>query len=155
MTGLNRIPETDPTSILRSRDGIYAVDVLTAAVAEFRIFDHLQDSPSTLEDLCREFDWEERPADVLVTLCKASGYLHEDEEGILSVTAQASEHLCEGSPWNLTDYYASLRDRPVVQGEVRVVRAAQGQNAPIDDRLFAQLRTLDHFQLVFVEGQDF
>lgn len=125
MTGLNRIPETDPTSILRSRDGIYAVDVLTAAVAEFRIFDHLQDSPSTLEDLCRKFDWVERPADVLVTLCKASGYLHEDEEGILSVTPQAREHLCEGSPWNLTDYYASLRDRPVVQDYIRVLETGK------------------------------
>ena len=43
MTGLDQLPLSDPTSILRYRDGIYAVDLLTAAITEFRLFDYLKD----------------------------------------------------------------------------------------------------------------
>ena len=38
ITGLDVLPETDPTGILRYRDGIYAVDLLTAAIVEFDFF---------------------------------------------------------------------------------------------------------------------
>ena len=122
MTGLDVLPSSDPTSILRYRDGIYAADILTAAVVEFRIFDYLAEHPATLADLCGHFDWAERPADVLITLCKANGLLSEDADGTLTLTAKSREHLCEGSPWNLTMYYDSLRDRPVVADYVRVLK---------------------------------
>jgi ubiquinone/menaquinone biosynthesis C-methylase UbiE len=125
MTGLDRLPETDPTSILRSRDGIYAVDVLTAAVAEARIFDFLREHPSTLFEVCGHYGWALRPADVLITLCKAYGYLSESAEGFITATPQAVEHLCEGSPWNLSEYYSSLRDRPVVADYVRVLKTGK------------------------------
>lgn len=121
MTGLDQLPESDPTSLLRYRDGIYAVDLLTAAISEFRLFDHLGENPGPLAELCAHYDWARRPADVLVTLCKANRLVREDEDGILSVTPLAREHLCAGSPWNLAEYYASLRDRPVVEDFVRVL----------------------------------
>lgn len=123
--GLSRLPETDPTTLLRPRDGIYAVDLLAAAVVEFRLLDSLATNPATFDKLCRRFDWAERPADVLVTLMKSYGLVAEDGDGVLSATLLAQEHFCEGSPWDLTDYYKSLRDRPVVADFVEVLRTGR------------------------------
>ena len=115
MTGLDQLPSTDPSSLLRYRDGVYAIDLLTAAVAEFRIFDVLRETPGTLAEICARFGWDERPADALLTLCLANGYLDQNEKGVFTPSKMALEHLCQGSPWDLTPYYGSLRDSPVVQ----------------------------------------
>ncbi len=125
MNGLDRLPVSDPTTLLRHRDGIYAVDLLTAAIAEFRLFDALREAPADLAGLCARFGWDERPADVLLTLCLAHGYLDRDGAGVFSPSTTALEHLCQGSPWDLAPYYASLRDRPVVQDFVRVLRTGR------------------------------
>ncbi|MDA7921860.1 methyltransferase [Verrucomicrobiales bacterium] len=125
MTGLDTLPESDPTNILRYRDGIYAVDLLTAAITEFQFFDYLAENPGTLKQLCAHFGWDKRPADVLVTLIKANGFVQEDEHGVLTNTVSATEHLCSESPWNLSEYYASLRDRPVVGDFVRVLKSGK------------------------------
>ncbi len=122
LRGLDRLPATDPTTILRHRDGIYAVDLLTAAIVEFRLFDVLADRPGNLDEIRDRFGWHERPTTVLLTLCLAYGYLDRDENGIFFPTPIAREHLCEDSPWNLTPYYRSLRDRTVVQDFVRVLK---------------------------------
>ena len=125
MTGLDQLPRTDPTSILRHRDGIYAADLLTAAVTEFSFFNYLRDHPGTIEDVCDHFQWADRPTDVLITLCKANRYLHQREDGTLFLTALAKEHLCDDSPWDLTGYYTSLRDRPVVEDFVKVLKSGR------------------------------
>lgn len=125
MTGLDQLPATDPTSILRYRDGVYAIDLLTAAVAEFRIFDSLREAPGTFAEICERYGWDERPADALVTLCLANGYLDRGEDGVFTPSQAALEHLCQGSPWDLTPYYGSLRDRPVVQDFVRVLKTGR------------------------------
>ena len=125
MNGLDRLPATDPTGILRYRDGIYAVDLLTAAITEFRLFDHLKAHPGSLEDLCRHFGWDERPADVLLTLCLCHGLVDRNDAGIFSAGEKALEHLCSDSPWDLSPYYASLRDRPVVGDFVRVLKSGR------------------------------
>jgi len=39
-------PATDPTTIYRHRDGLYAVDLLTAAISEFDFFTWLEANPS-------------------------------------------------------------------------------------------------------------
>jgi SAM-dependent methyltransferase len=125
MTGLDQLPATDPTTLLRYRDGVYAIDLLTAAVAEFRIFDALRERPGTLAEICARFGWDERPADTLLTLCLANGYLDQDGDGVFTPSTTALEHLCQGSPWDLTPYYGSLRDRPVVQDFVRVLKTGR------------------------------
>ncbi len=125
MNGLDQLPTTDPTSILRYRDGVYAIDLLTAAVAEFRLFDVLRETPGTLAEICARFGWDERPADALLTLCLANGYLDRSQDGVFAPTETALEHLCQDSPWDLTPYYGSLRDRPVVQDYVRVLKSGR------------------------------
>lgn len=127
-SALSRLPDTDPTPLLRPRDGIYAVDLLAAAVVEFRVFDLLQKNPLSLAGLCESFGWADRPADVLVTLLKSYGLISENSEGVFSVTRLSEEHFCADSPWSLTSYYRSLRDRPVVGDFIRVLKSGKPAN---------------------------
>ena len=55
-------PQTDPTSIYRVRDGIYAADLLLAAIVHLDLFTWLAENPATAgRDLPRARD--HRPAD--------------------------------------------------------------------------------------------
>jgi predicted O-methyltransferase YrrM len=114
-------PTTDPTRLYRYRDGLYAVDLLTAAIVYFDVFTWLDEHPSTLEQLCEGLGLSRRPADVLVTLAAANGLI-ERRGDVIAATALAREHLTRGSAFNLAAYYASLQARPVVQDFVRVLR---------------------------------
>lgn len=157
MTGLDQLPLSDPTSILRYRDGIYAVDLLTAAITEFRVFDHLKARPGTLSELCEHFGWAPRPADVLLTLCLCNDFLVQDDAGRFLISDRAREHLCHDSPWNLSAYFASLRDRPVVGDFVRVLKSGcpahwSGLDAAQDDWHGAMLK--DDFARTFTAAMD-
>jgi hypothetical protein len=118
------LPATDPVRLYRYRDGLYAADLLTAAIVYFDFFTWLADHPSDLAAICRHFDMQPRPADVLLTLCAANG-LVESRDGRFAATGLAREHLTNGSPYCLAPYYASLKDRPVVQDFVRVLRSGR------------------------------
>lgn len=156
-TGLDILPQTDPTNILRYRDGIYAVDLLTAAIAEFDFFTWLQGNPSTLEEVCAHFGWAERPADVLLTLMRCNGFVEERADGNTVATQSALEHLCSDSPWNLSGYYESLKDRPVVKDFVRVLASGKpahwsGHESAEDDWHGAMLQ--EDFAIPFTEAMD-
>lgn len=117
-------PHTDPLHLYRYRDGLYAVDLLTAAVVDLNLLTWLGRHPSDIETICRHFDLAARPADVLMTLLSANG-LVEHRGGLYEVTPLAAEQLCDGSPFNLAPYYASLRERPVVKDFLRVLRSGK------------------------------
>jgi len=142
---------TDPTAIYRYRDGLYAADLLTAAVVHFDFFTWLATHPASFDDLCTDLDLAPRPADVLLTLAASNG-LVECTDGVFSVTDTAREHLVAGSPFFLAPYFASLKDRPVVGDFARVLRSGQpahwgaaedGQDwhAAMEDDTFAQTFT--------------
>lgn len=122
---LTVLPGSDPVSILRYRDGLYAVDLLTAAICEFDFFSSHAGKPGTLEDVCGRFGFASRPADVMLTLFEANGYLERDADGIYRNTEMANEHLVAGSPWFMGPYYASLQDRPVVADFVQVLKSGK------------------------------
>jgi acetylserotonin N-methyltransferase len=113
-------PASDPLALYRYRDGLYAVDLLTAAVVGFDFFSHFAPGGMTLEEVCGAFGFAARPADVLLTLCAANGLIVRDGDRC-RLTAVAGEHLCAGSPWNLGPYFSSLHDRPVARDFVRVL----------------------------------
>ncbi len=127
MLDLLATPATSPLSLYRYRDGLYAADLVTAALVEFDIFSWLDAQPSTFEALCAHFGFATRPADVLVTLLVARGYLLRDSD-VLRTSALAREHLVDGSPWHLGPYFAALKERPFVQDFVRVLRTGQPAN---------------------------
>lgn len=151
MSDLTQLPTTDPTNLLRYRDGIYAADFLACGIVKFDVFTWLSKNPSTLAELCSGLGLHPRPADVLVVLARAQGLL-EVKDGIISVTDLAREHLVEGTPWSLAPYYASLADRPVVQEVEVVLRTGRPANweaenadgdwhAAMEDPEFAEMFT--------------
>ena len=98
--------------LLRARDGIYADDLLLAAVAWLDVFTWLDEHPVDLGGLCRALGLAARPADVMCTLFRAMGLLEPDQD-VLRPTQLAREHLVAGTRHDLRPYYASLKERPV------------------------------------------
>jgi hypothetical protein len=124
---LLRPPATDPTSIYRYRDGLYAADLLTAAISHLDLFTWLNEQPSDLRTICRSLDLRERPADVMLTLFTAMGLLR-TENGAFALTDLAREHLVKSSPWNIGPYFDSTKERPVCRDIVTVLRTGKPAN---------------------------
>jgi SAM-dependent methyltransferase len=124
---LTQAPTTDPLKIYRYRDGIYAVDLLITGIVHLDFFTWLAGHPSEFKDICRHFEITGRPADVMMTLFASLG-LVEQRNGVFHVTPLAREHLVKGSPWFLGPYYASLKDRPVCQDLLKVLKTDKPAN---------------------------
>ncbi|GEL22379.1 hypothetical protein PSU4_13330 [Pseudonocardia sulfidoxydans NBRC 16205] len=127
----------DPTGLYRIRDGVYAADLLLAAVTEFDLFTRLAArGPVTVADACALLGLAARPADVLFTLCAAHGLVDRDVAGgdVVTVTDLGRCHLTAGSPLDLRAYYGSLSERPAVAELAHVLRtdeqAAWGSAKP-------------------------
>ncbi len=127
MTDLTQSPATDPTTLYRYRDGLYAEDLLIAALVHLDLFSWLAGRSASPEEIRAQFGLAERPADVMLTLFRAMGLLG-FAEGRLSLTPEAREHLVAGSPWFLGPYYASLKERPVTLDLLKVLRTDRPAN---------------------------
>jgi predicted O-methyltransferase YrrM len=123
MTDLTASPTTDPLGIYRYRDGLYAVDLVTAALS-LDFFSWLATSPSSLEEICAHHGFQPRPADVMMTLFTANGWVIQDGAAF-HLTETGHEHLCAGSEWFLGPYYASLHDRPIARDFLTVLRTGR------------------------------
>lgn len=124
---LRTVPATDPTSIYRYRDGLYAADLLGCAIVFLDLFTWLHQHPGKIEEIRKQFDLAARPADVMLTLFAAMGLLRRDGDTIL-LTDLAREHLVSSSPWFIGPYYASLKDRPVCKDFLEVLRTDKPAN---------------------------
>lgn len=127
MQDLTTPPVTDPLKVYRYRDGLYGVDLLTAAVVHLDFFSWLTTYPSSKEAICRHFGFAERPTDVMLTLFTANGFI-ESQDGIFQITPLGKEHLTKESPWCLAPYYASLKDRPVTMDFLKVLTSDKPAN---------------------------
>jgi SAM-dependent methyltransferase len=124
---LTHSPKTDPTSIYRGRDGLYAVDLLTAALVSLDFFSWLDEHPSDKASICQAFEIKDRPADAMLTLFTAMGFLKQ-ENGVFKLAEIAQEHLVKSSPWFIGPYFASLKDRPVCRDMLTVLRTDKPAN---------------------------
>ena len=127
MHALTSQPQTDPVSIYRYRDGLYAADLLAAALVWLDLFTWLDHHPSDRAGICRALEIKERPTDVMLTLFVAMGFLRL-ENGIFSLTGLAREHLVKTSPWFIGPYYASLKESPVCKDFLNVLRTGRPAN---------------------------
>ena len=127
MLDLTRDARADPLRIYRYRDGLYAVDLLIAAIVQLDFFSWLAANPADKATICRELQLAERPADVMLTLFTANGFVRQ-ENGVFHVTEVAREHLVRGSPWFLGPYFGSLKDRPVALDMLKVLRTDKPAN---------------------------
>src|SRR3954463_2523199 len=84
-------PKLDPAPIFETFRGNYAMELLTAAVAHFGVFERLASEPLSAADLQQATGLGERQFIVLTTGLKALGLL-EEKSGRLQPTAIAREH---------------------------------------------------------------
>ncbi len=125
---LTTLPSTDPAQILRFRDRQYSAELIATALLHFDFFSWLQNHPhADSAAICAQFGFAPRPADVLLTLCRASGFITTQDDRH-QLTALAAEHLVQGSPWFLGPYYEPIRDTPIVQGFLKVLRTGKPAN---------------------------
>ena len=135
------VPVSDPTSLYRIRDGVYAPDLLTVAVCDLDLFTWLVhreahgDPPPDVATIAAAHALDARPVDVMVTYLTALGLLRRTGD-TLTPAPQARDHLAAGSPFDLRPYYASLRERPGCTELLGVLRtgrpAAWASATPID-----------------------
>jgi 3-hydroxy-5-methyl-1-naphthoate 3-O-methyltransferase len=152
---LLQLPSTDPTSIYRYRDGLYASDLLTAAISHLDFFTWLNEHPSDLAGICRSLDVRERPTDVMLTLFTAMGLLR-SENGIFSLTPLAREQLVKTSQWFIGPYFDSIKERPVCRDMVTVLRTGKPANwaSLKNEKEWARAMESDTFANQFTAAMD-
>ncbi|MBG89021.1 MAG: methyltransferase [Verrucomicrobiales bacterium] len=126
---LRNAPVTDPAQILRYRDRQYAAELLAAAIVHFDFFTWLNDNAGAdTKAICEHFEFAPRPADVLLTLLRANGFLTTNDDDRHELTELAREHLVRGSDWFLGPYYAPIQDTPIVHEFLKVLRTGKPAN---------------------------
>ncbi len=149
------LPTTDPTELFRRRDGLYATDLLITAIGELDFFNWLAQYPSDLEAVCTALRLASRPAEVMLTLFVTMG-LVKRENGAYTPTALAQEHLVSNSPWDLSPYFLSLKDRPICKDILAVLRT--GRPFPwankLDEQAWAQAMKDETFARKFTAAMD-
>ena len=152
---LTAVPATDPIEIYRYRDGLYAVDMLTAAITGLDLFTFIGDRRLTRQQICGALEIQDRPADVMLTLFTAMDFL-ENANDAFSLTPRAREHLVNTSPWFLGPYYASLKDRPVCKDILAVLRTGKPANwaSLKDEQAWAKAMEREDFAAQFTAAMD-
>jgi len=126
---LTKMPGTDPAQLLRYRDRQYAAELLAAAIIHLDLFTWLAEyEGADTEAICRHFEFAARPADVLLTLCRANGFIVTDEGDRHRLTELGREHLVKSSPWYLGPYYAPIQDTQIVRDYLQVLRTGKPAN---------------------------
>jgi 2-polyprenyl-3-methyl-5-hydroxy-6-metoxy-1,4-benzoquinol methylase len=148
-------PKTDPVDVYRYRDGLYAVDLLSAAITGFDFFTWLGKNPSDMPSICKHFGLADRPVDVMVTLFTAMGFL-QNQNGTFHVTEIAREHLSADSPWYMGPYYASMKERPVCKDYLTVLRTGKPANwgSYKDEKEWAKAMEREDFATQFTAAMD-
>ena len=152
---LTRQPKTDPTEILRLRDGLYVVDLVAAALSGLDFFSWLSKRPADKQTICQALQIQARPTDVMLTLFVALGYLRKEND-IFHLTDVAREFLIGDSPWHLGPYYAALKDRPVCKDMLTVLRTGKPANwgSFKDEKEWAKAMEKEEFARHFTAAMD-
>ena len=107
-------PELDPTPIFEHFRGSYGSELLTAAVAHFDVFGSLAECPMTRAELGQKLGLAERPTVVLTTALLAMGLLESSDEGKLSLSRLARNHLVPGTEFDVGNYVGLAATAPGV-----------------------------------------
>jgi hypothetical protein len=122
---LTQQPATDPARILRYRDRQHAAELLVTAIGNLDLFSWLKkNAGASTEELCAHFEFAARPADVLLTLCRANGFI-ETTDDRHSLTTLAEEFLVNDSPWNVRPYFSPKQGAPIAEDFLKVLRTGK------------------------------
>ncbi len=126
-------PMLDPTSIFEVFRGNHGTELLTAAVAHFRVFERMARGPMTFNQLRRDLALADRPAVVLVTALRAFGLMIDDEEGRLDLTDLARDHLTPGAYFDVSGYIGLASESPGVLEMVERLRTNRPAGSATDE----------------------
>ncbi len=115
-------PPLDPTPIFDLFRGNHGTELLTAALAHFRVFERLGRGSVSAENLRHDLGLAERPFVVLLTALRAFGLITDAAPGSLELSELAREHLLPGSPFDVSDYVGLAADSPGVVAMVERLR---------------------------------
>lgn len=133
MNTLLQLPSQDATPIFELFRGAYATELLTAAVAHFRLFELVGDATIPAAALQEKLQLARRPFVVLTTALKAMQLLKEDG-GQFSLTPVARDHLLSGKPHFVGDYVGLASESSGVQEMVERLRTNRPAHAAQDDQ---------------------
>lgn len=152
---LTRLPEADPLRAYRYRDGLYAADLVTAALVHLDFFTWLGSNPSDLGGIRTRFGFAERPADVMMTLFAANGFVRREGE-VFHLSESGREYLAADSPCSLAPYYRSLKDRPVAKDFLKVLETGKPANwgASADTADWHKAMEDEGFARMFTDAMD-
>jgi len=123
---LTLLPQADPAQALRFRDRQYSAELIAAVLLHHDFFSWMGEKGAvSAAQICAQFGWQERPVDVLLTLCRASGFVRRAENGADELAPAGREFLCRGSPWFLGPYYEPLRGSALVTNHLAVLQSGK------------------------------
>jgi predicted O-methyltransferase YrrM len=121
------LPGTSPEQIIGLRESAFAADLFITAVSHFDFFSRLNKAPSGIDAICSDLNIQPRPADVMLTLFKAYGFITE-KDGIFSLTDIARDYLIKQSDFDLSSYVSSLKNRPICDDMKKVLETGKPAN---------------------------
>ena len=148
-------PVSDPFPLYRYRDGMAAMDLLNVAISHLDLFSWLAENAATLAAICQKFEIKPRPADVMMTLCVAAGLVTRNG-GVFLLTLRGREHLVGSSRWNLTPYFATVKNRPSTLAMLEVLRTGEPANfgGGADPQAWAAAMERPEFASAFTDAMD-
>ncbi len=127
MSNLLNVPATSPFRIFASRESAFACDLFITAVSEFNFFNWIGESPADINTICNSLRIKKRPADVMLTLFKAYGFIKE-KGGKYSLSDVARDYLTSKSGFDLSSYVGSLKNIPTCQDMKKVLQTGKPAN---------------------------
>lgn len=132
MTAILSPPALDPTPLFEHFRGSYGTELLTAAVAHFRLFELVGERGIKTSALQQQLGLERRPFVVLTTALRAMNLLElAGDEWRLSPLAR--DHLLPGKPHFVGDYIGLAAESPGVKEMVTRLRSNRPANTAADD----------------------
>lgn len=130
---LTQHPTTDPGIIIQLRDRQYAAELISTALLHLDLFTWLSENKNVSpQDAAEHFGLVERPLDVLLTLCRAYGFI--EGLGKINLTLMGREHLVKESAWFLGPYFSPIRDTPITQSFLHVLKTGKPANWQAKDK---------------------
>ena len=115
-------PKTDPTPIFEAFRGNHATELLTAAVAHFKLFEVLGAAPQSPSALGERLGLAERPRIVMTTAMRAMRLVDVTENADFVLTDIAAEHLVPGGAFDVSGYVGLAAESPGVLEMVERLR---------------------------------
>lgn len=126
-------PTTDPTPIFEHFRGSYGSELLTAAVAHLRLFEHVAQSPLSFDELAQRTKLQPRPLVVLTCALRAMKLLAIDTSGRFVITDIAREHLLPSGEFDVSAYIGLAAESPGVLEMVERLRSNRPAGAEKPD----------------------